>query len=245
MRTNPLPKSRGLSEAAEHQMRTWALQMESQQRLKEGAGKASPDKLIHPYIAISREVGVGASEIAKVIASKSGWKVFDRELLDYMVEHYHWSRVALDFVDERTVSWFHEAFGKWLTKQLVSQAEFVHRLGRIVVLAAQHESTVFVGRGAQFILPRDIGLAVRVIAPLDYRVQQIMERHQCTARDAERTITEIERGRADFVKRYFHHDVADPHLYDLVINLEHIAPDAAADLILSAPSLSAHVTKPR
>jgi cytidylate kinase len=40
------------------------------------------------------------------------------------------------------------------------------------------------------------------------------------------------------VKRYFHHDVADPHLYDLVINLTDITPAAAAELILAAPGLS-------
>jgi cytidylate kinase len=234
MRTNPATRSRELSEAAEHQMRTWALQMESQQRLEEAAAKAAPERLIHPYVAISREVGVGASEIAEAIASKSGWKVFDRELLDYMVEHYHWSRVALNYVDERSVSWFHEAFGKWLHEQLVSQAEFVHRLGRIVLLAAQHESMVFVGRGVQFILPREMGVVVRVIAPQEYRVQHIVEQHQCTRRDAEKFIHETDKGRADFVKRYFHHDVADPRLYDLVINLEHLSPAAAADLILSA-----------
>jgi hypothetical protein len=233
MRTSTLPRSRELSAAAEHQMRTWTLRMESQQRLEEQAAKASPQQLIRPYIAISREAGVDAGEIAEIVASQCGWKVFDRELLDYMVEHYHWSRVALDFVDERTVSWFHETFGKWLDQQLVSQAEFVHRLGKVVVLAAQHESLVFVGRGTQFILPREAGLAARIIAPKKYRVHRIMERRRCSRRDAEQFIDETDKGRADFVQRYFHHDVTDPHLYGLVINLEHISRNAAANLIVS------------
>ena len=233
MTTSTLPRSRELSEAAERQMRMWALRMESEQRTEEQATVASPQQLIHPYVAISREAGVDASEIAKSIASKYGWKVLDRELLDYMAEHYHWSRIALEYVDERTASWFHEIFGKWLDEQLVSQAEYVSRLGRIVLMAAQHESTVFVGRGAQFILPREAGLSVRVIAPEKQRVQRIIERRQCGRHDAEKFIDETDKGRADFVRRYFHRDVADPHLYDLVINLEHTSRDAAVDLILS------------
>jgi cytidylate kinase len=233
MRTSTLPRSRELSEAAERQMRMWALRMESQQRLEEQAAAASPQQLIHPYIAISREAGVDAGEIAKLVATKCGWKILDREILDYMAEHYQWSPIALDYVDERTVSWFHETFGKWLDERLVSQAEYVSRLGRVVLMAAQHESTVFVGRGVQFILPREVGLAVRVIAPKKYRVQRIMVRRQCSRRDAEQFIDETDKGRADFVRRYFHRDVADAHLYDLVINLEHISRDAAADLILS------------
>jgi hypothetical protein len=214
-------------------MRTWALRMESQQRLEEETANATPKQLIHPYVAISREAGVDASEIAEAIASKIGWKMFDRELLDYMVENYHWSRVALGHVDERTVSWFHETFGNWLDKQLVSQAAFVHRLGKIVLLAAQHESMVFVGRGAQFILPRAVGLAVRIIAPRMQRVQRIIKRRQVSRRDAERFIDETDKGRADFVKRYFHHDLADAHLYDLVINLEHTPRDGAVELIVN------------
>jgi cytidylate kinase len=230
MRTSTLPRSRGLSEAAERQMRIWALDLETRQRLEQET--PSPKDLIHPYIVISRESGVSAGEIATHLAKHLGWKVFDREILDYMAEHYQWSDVALDYVDEKTASWFHETFGKLLDQQTVTQAEYVSRLGKIVLLAAQHESNVFVGRGVQFVLPRDRGLTVRIIAPKKDRIKHVMERRNCGSDDAERFIDETDKGRADFVHRYFHHDVADPHLYDLVINLEHTSRDVALDLIL-------------
>ena len=54
----------------------------------------------------------------------------------------------------------------------------------------------------------------------------------CSNHDAETFIDETDNGRAALVRRYFHHDIADPHLYDLVINLEHTSRDAALDLIL-------------
>jgi cytidylate kinase len=157
--------------------------------------------------------------------------LLDRELLDYLAEHDHLSRIALDFVDERTVSWFHEVFGKWLDDQLVSQAEYVSRLGRLVLLAGQHESTVFVGRGVQFLLPRDRGVAVRVIAPRKHRIQNITLQRQCSAQRARAYIDETDSGREQFVRRYFHRDVADPHLYNLVINLEYVPREVAVDLI--------------
>ena len=232
MRTSTLPKSRELSEAAERQMRIWALSLETRQKLEKEKAIKSPQHLIHPYIAISRESGVNAGEIAKLLAKNFGWKILDRELLDYMAEKYHWSRIALDYVDERTASWFHETFGKWLDQKMVSQAEYVSHLGNIVMLAAQHESNVFVGRGAQFILSRDLGLTVRIIAPKRQRIKKIMERLHCKYSDAEKFIDETDKGRADFVRRYFQHDVADPRLYDVVINLEHTSREAALDLIL-------------
>jgi cytidylate kinase len=238
MRASTLPRSRDLSEAAERQMRLWALQMESQRRMHEESAGARQLPFIHPYIAISREAGVNAGEIATTIAAKLGWKVLDREFLDYMAEHFHWPRIALEYVDERTASWFHETFGKLLDERLVSQAEYVSRLGKIALLAAQHESVVFVGRGVQFILPPEVGFAVRLIAPRKQRVQRIMQRLHCSQQAAEAYIDDIDCGRSNFANRYFHRDIADPHLYDLVANVKHLTSDGAAELILVAYRLS-------
>jgi cytidylate kinase len=214
-------------------MRTWALQIQAQQCLEdERAAVRVVEELIHPYIAISRETGVDAAEIAHAVASECNWKALDRELLDYLAEHDHLSRIALDFVDERSVSWFRELFGKWLDEQVISQSEYVSRLGRIVLLAGQHESTVFVGRGVQFILPRESGMAVRIIAPLNERIRCVKERRQCSASEARSFVEGTDRARANFVKKYFQHDVADPHLYDLVINLEFMPRDAAVGMIV-------------
>jgi cytidylate kinase len=225
--------NRGMSELAERQMRNWAFDVQTQQRLSEERKITELSQLIHPYVVISREAGVDAGGLAEAIAGKCGWKALDRGLLDYMAEHDHLSRLALDFVDERAVSWFHEMFGKWLDKQLLSQAEYVSRLGRLLLLAAQHESTVFVGRGVQFMLPRDCGLAARIIAPLKQRVQSVMERRHCTEREARSFIETTDDERQQFVRRYFHHDVTDPQLYDLIINLARVPREDAIELIVS------------
>jgi hypothetical protein len=174
MQKSTTHSNRGLSHLAERQMRNWALDLQTQRRLAAQNEALEPEQIVHPYLAISREAGSDAGGIARAVAAKCGWKVLDDELLDYMAEHEHMSRLALEFVDERAVSWFHEMFGKLLERQLVSQAEYVSRLGKIMLLAAQHESTVIVGRGARFILPRELGFAVRIIAPIKQRIQSVM-----------------------------------------------------------------------
>jgi hypothetical protein len=232
MATQSLSRDRALAGVAERQMRTWALQLQTQQRLAGQQPTAPLHELIHPFVAISREAGADGGELARGVADKLHWKMFDNELLDYLADRNQWSRTSLDFVDETTASWFHEMFSKWLDQQLVSQAEYIHGLGRVVLLAAQDESTIFVGRGVQFILPRKSGLAVRIIAPLKQRVKCVMERKHCDRDAAEAFIEETDRGRHDFVKRYFHHDNTDPHLYDLVINLLHVTMDDAVELVV-------------
>lgn len=234
MRTSTTHSNRGQSELAERQMRNWVLELQTQQRLAEERELTQVQQLIHPYVVISREAGINAGGIAQAVAASCGWRALDSELLDFLAEHDHLSRLALDFVDERAVSWFHEMFGKWLDKQLVSQAEYVSRLGKIALLAAQYESTVFVGRGVQFMLPRECGLAVRIVAPAKVRIQSIMDRRQCNEREAKDFIEATERGREQFVRRYFHHDTSNPHLFDLVINLAHIPREEAIEMISGA-----------
>jgi hypothetical protein len=46
-------------------------------------------------------------------------------------------------------------------------------------------------------------------------------------------VEQTDKMRAEFVSRYFHHDVADPHLYNLVINLEYIPREIAVDMIVN------------
>jgi hypothetical protein len=231
MKTQTVLHDRALSQIAERQMRAWSLQLQAQQQVAETPASTPVAALIHPYLAISREAGANGGELALHIAKHLPWRVFDRELLDYLAEKQHWSRLSLEFVDEKTSSWFHEMFGKWLDRQLVSQAEYVRGLGRTVLVAAQHESVIFVGRGVQFILPRESGSTVRIIAPLKQRIETIMQLRNCSRHEAERFIEVTDQGRREFVQRYFHHDIADPHLYDLVINLAHVSLEEAADLI--------------
>jgi hypothetical protein len=223
-----------MSAAAERQMRTWAISLESlERRQKEELAAAKAPKVL-PYLAISREAGCDCAELATAIAARCGWKVFDNELIDYLADKHHWSRVALEHVDERTVSWFHETFGRWLDNKLVSQLEYVRSLGKVVILAAQHESVVIVGRGAQFFLPREAGLSVRIIAPRKQRAERMMARIGGGRAEAERVMDEIDRGRAELVRQYFHHDVTDAHLYDVVINLEHVSRESLIEIVVEA-----------
>jgi hypothetical protein len=232
MTANSLTHHRGLSDVAERQMRAWAHKLQSQQQPTHKPPAKVIRELVQPYVAISRETGINGGAFARRVAAQLNWKAFDDNLLDYLAEHYHWSRLSLEFVDEKSASWFHEMFGKWLDRQLISQAEYVRGLGKVVLLAAQHESTVFVGRGVRFILPRASGLAVRLIAPVKQRIETVMRLRECNRDEAEDFVEESDRGRRQFVERYFHHDIAQPHFYDLVINLAHVTVDDAVALVV-------------
>ena len=139
----------------------------------------------------------------------------------------------VELVDETTSSWLLDTFGKWLDRQLVTESEYVTHLGQIVLLAAQSQSTIFVGRGAQFFLPRDRGLVIQLVAPLEQRLQRVMQRDGVDQEQARHYLDQTDRARRAFIREYFQCDVTDPHLYDLVLNLEHLLLEEAGELIVS------------
>jgi cytidylate kinase len=151
-----------------------------------------------------------------------------------VAERYHTSPAVLELVDETTTNWITEIFGNWLDPSTVTQMQYICRLSRVILMAARAGKVIYVGRGAQFVLPRDRGLRVRLVAPLKYRVQQIMERRRLSFEEAREYVVKTDAGRQDCGRQYFHHDIADPHLFDLVVNVEKFGPERAAHLIVAA-----------
>jgi cytidylate kinase len=209
-------------------MRKWVLGGEIKDRVQH-QDQMTPH--VHPYVSISREAGSGGGAIADEVARMLGLEVVDRHLLDMMAKEFNLPRVMLEALDEKASNWVLEVFGKWLNHSVVTQSEYVMHLGQIILTAARHGSKVFVGRGAQFLLPRDKGFRVQVIAPLEMRVRSLVDERKCGHDEAKTYLQTADQGRRDFGKRYFHRDVADAHLYDLVLNRERFEISDAAALI--------------
>jgi hypothetical protein len=217
--------------AAERQMQAWAMAQE--------VGKPAVDRPLSAaravsHVAISREAGAGGGEIAQLVGQKLGWEVLDKNLLDQVADRFHLPRLMLDLVDETKSSWVYDVLGTWMDHKLVPHEKYVAFLSRVMLAAAQHGNCVFVGRGAQFLLPRDNGLAVRIIAPEKCRVERIVRQQNLSLAAAQQWMVETDRARRDFVAEHFHHAIDDPHLYDLTLNTERLEVADAAAQILAA-----------
>jgi cytidylate kinase len=231
--TAPRPESAGaVAKYAEQQMRTWAIGWEVRDRLEHDRAVAQLPEETHPCVAVSRQAGTGGGEVARKVAECLHWQLVDRELLDHMADQYKLPKDMLQFVDETTSNWLWEVFGKWLDNHLVTQSEYVGHLGRIVLLAARHAGSVFVGRGAQFLLPREKRLTIRTVAPLNHRIERVGRERQLSHDQAKKYVADLDAGRHDFVRRYFHREADDATLYDLVINMASFDTEEAADLIV-------------
>jgi cytidylate kinase len=224
----------GILAAAERQMQAWALNQERQDRdsLHEVESRLTPQSL--KFVTISREAGAGGGEIGRRIGERLGWEVFSRNLLDRIADRFHLSRTMLDLVDETHPSWVYDVLGSWVDHKLVPHEKYVACLSQVVLAAARRGCGVFVGRGVQFLLPRKELLAVRVVASSQFRIRQIMENRGMSVGDARRYMVDLDKGRREFVERFFHRDIADPHQYDLVINVDRLGNTGAIPEILCA-----------
>jgi cytidylate kinase len=220
--------------AAEQQMRAWSLAQEIAEGTVKSHRMDQPHGRLGNYITISREAGAGGSAIGEAVGERLGWEVLDKNLLDCVAERFHLSRPMLEMVDETASNWAYDVLGPWFDHQIVTHEKYVMHLARIVLAAARRGNVVLVGRGGPFLLPRDQGLAVRVVASEKHRVRRIMEKYAMDEPQAKQFVATLDRGRREFVSRFFRRDVADPHLYDLVINVEFLGSEAAVEEILAA-----------
>jgi hypothetical protein len=220
--------------AAERQMRNSVLASESLERAdrREVDGRGAPAELM--YVAISREAGAGGSEVGQCLGQRLGWNVFGKNLLDHVAQRFDLCRDMLDAVDETRGNWVYDMFGTWMDGKLVAHEMYFTDLRRTVAALASRGHAVFVGRGSQFLLPRDLTLAVRLVASLPYRVQNMMQITGMEEKEARQCVIDLDAGRHEFVKRFLHRDVADPHHYDLVISIDRCGKEAAVAQILAA-----------
>ncbi len=92
--------------------------------------------------------------------------------------------------------------------------------------------TILVGRGAPVITRfTPGGVHVRLVGSIKNREQHIKEHFKFDDKKAREFIKEEDRGRAQYLKKYFDRNIDDPLLYDLVINTDRISYDDAAMMI--------------
>ena len=198
-----------------------------------------PPVKLRPSITISRQTGSGARVIAGKLAGflqtrdpvKHPWAVFDKNLVEKVLEEHKLPKEIAKFMPEDHVSVIQaaveEILGLHPSARTLWQltAETVQRL-------AELGHVILNGRAAN-IITREMKnvFHVRLIAPLDQRVQQVLSRSQLDAKAVLSTIHKEDLGRQRYLKDHFQAEIDDNLQYDLVLNTGRIPHQLAASLI--------------
>lgn len=119
----------------------------------------------------------------------------------------------------------------------IDDKTFLEATGKVVNDIYQSGDAVIIGRGANAILADKPGtFHVGLIAPLEVRVQTLMQRENYTREEAESYGTELERAHEHFFRRFFNYNPNDPTHYHMMLNMGLMTPQTAAEIIGNATS---------
>jgi cytidylate kinase len=184
-------------------------------------------------ITISREPGALGTSVARAAGRLLGWPAYDRELLDRIAAEMGTHPDVLKMIDEKPMNWLEEAVLNLVVQYNLSQDKYMVHLVAIVKSLAERGNSVIVGRGANWMLPHETTLNVRLVADRKDRVANLQRLHNLSEKDAGRLEEKLNRERHDFVKRHFGKEVSDPHFYDLVLNTSRLSVDECAEVIVA------------
>ena len=180
-------------------------------------------------VTVSRQMGSWGTQVAEEAARRLDYRMVWREVINQAALRAGVPEVALATIDE---------LGLLGIKPSQNDLQAYHRAVRQIMLeVAKEGNVVIVGRAGQVIL-QDYSntVHVRVIAPRAVRVARVSDEQNAPGLTESASMALLDHSdhiRADYLKRYYHVDVNDPHLYDLVINTGHIDLHTAADLVCS------------
>jgi len=191
-------------------------------------------------VTISRQTGCGAMAVAQKLADylqtrtpeeEASWTVFDKNLVERVLEDHHLPHRLAKFMPENWSSLINdtldELFGlhppSWI---LVRQT--AETILRLVTLG----NVIIIGRGANVVTAKlNTVFHVRLVAPLERRIQRIVDSDQLDSKAAQEFIQREDRGRELYLDKYYNKDINDPLLYHFVINTDLIPCAKAAQII--------------
>lgn len=180
-------------------------------------------------ITIEREYGCGAAEIAKQLASRLGWKLWDRELTEEIARVAKVDTAAVCKCDERVDGTFQRLVKVFWrgSYERSTNLDFEHSFDadRMVEIGeevmreiASQGNSVIVGRGAPYHLrERRDAFHVFMYAPRAEKLRRIQKQGK-SLREAEDLVETVDRERIEFVKHYFGADWPTRSLYHIMIN---------------------------
>jgi len=189
-------------------------------------------KMAVPVIALSMQPGSGGYEIARQLAKRLAFDFFDKKILRPMAICNNVKPHVLEMVEKYRMTGFEDLISLLINTEYVHPDQYVRYLKDFVSVLGHVGKAVIVGRGVNYILPKEERFAVRVIAPLETRVKNVAFAFGVSLEDAKKRIKNRTAKRRAFVKENFHKDIEDPLHYDLIINTSRLDTESTVDAIV-------------
>jgi len=178
-----------------------------------------------PIITISRGSCSGGARLAEELHAILGWDVLSQEdVSSAAARAYRMTEQEL-FRGLYLPANFFERFTHRKTRYLLATQATVTEL-------LSNGNGIYHGLAGQFLFA-DLcnAFKVRIVAPIEDRIETAMQRFGLKKDEARRYISDADEYRSRWGRQIFHADITDADLYDLVVNLEHVSIERAATMI--------------
>ncbi|HEV3277484.1 MAG TPA: cytidylate kinase-like family protein [Terriglobia bacterium] len=198
-------------------------------------------------ITIEREYGSGGPDIAKKVAERLGWKLWDQLLTNEIARLMDCDCGAVEKREEKRDPLSYRLFRAFMRgshegsqnapRLKMVDADCIREVAeRVVKSAAEAGKCVIVGRGSAYYLQNRLdAFHVFIYAPFDEKVRRLQATGKSEHEAAELAET-VDRDRADFIKQYFGVEWPDRHRFHLMINST-IGDEAAEETILNGVAM--------
>jgi cytidylate kinase len=206
-----------------------------------------PDPATVRIITVDREYGSGGADIAKALADRLGWKLWDQALTNEIARYMECDCSVVEEHEEKRDPLYYRLLKSFMRgsyegslnapRLKLADTECIREVTEsIVKRAADSGDCVIVGRGSAYYLQtRRDAFHVFIYAPVKDKVRRLRSTGKSEG-DAAHLAETVDQERADFIQRYFNVEWPDRHKFHLMVNSA-MGIETAVDTILNAREL--------
>lgn len=189
-----------------------------------------------PVITLSRDHGSGGREIAEALARHLAVPIYDKELLDAVVERSGGDPHLLAQLDEKTRGFWDSWVISLLSGENVLEENYRRHLVKVVLgILNTGNGGVIIGRGAHLVLAQQGVFRVRITASPETCAERLAKKKAISPEEARGLAEQVNQGRSKFVWDVFKRRLNDPTAFDLTINTDRLSRvEEAAEIIIFA-----------
>ena len=195
-------------------------------------------------ITINREVGTGGRTVGRKLAEKLCVKYCDKAVIDGLTQKFGLTPERIEEIKAQKKSWWNDINTYYQTlvnsasqpmeaEAKLDNATMFETEKRILQELAAQSSCVVAGRAGFMVFrewPNHLNIFIQ--ASMEHRIQRVMQRQNVSEQEARDIIAKMDSTRESYIKKYEDTSRYDTRNYDLVISMDDLSEDDAAEVIM-------------
>ena len=195
-------------------------------------------------VTINREVGTGGRTVGRKLAEKLGVKYCDKAIINGLTQKFGLSKERIEEIKAQKKSWWNDINTYYQTlvnsanmpmeaEVKLDNASMFETEQRILQELAAQTSCVVAGRTGFMVFrewPNHLNVFIQASMP--HRIQRVMRRQNVSEQEARDIIAKMDTTREAYIKKYEDTSRYDTRNYQLVISMDDLSEDDAAEIIM-------------